>query len=464
MAAAIAACGGGSTNGSNGAPAATPQNQAVSVDRTWAGAKLIENDDRGNLLAIEPKVVIDAGGNSLAVWNQPLPNTLRILANRSSMEDWGTAATINDIASASHPDVAADDRGSVIAIWEQFDGIWSNRFTQGAGWGTPAVVSVANVAGALVPRIAFADDGSAIVVWQQGDGSRTNIWSNRYTPSAGWGTSTLIETNNDGDAQDPRLAVDPSGDAVVVWRQTNAGGSTSIWSNHYNAGVGWGNAQAIENQNLFAAFPQVASDRHGNALAVWTQSGVSGSDIWAARYSAGQGWGAPFLLETDDAGAAYSPQVAFDRQGNALVIWMQWGTVTRTGTCVIVTSAGGGSTCPPTTVSISNIWSRRYAAGAWHPPQLVETDDRGNASDPRLAFDNAGNAVAVWAQPNGAHISVWANRYTNGTGWGTATALQDHDTGDAMSPAIAVNADGDAVAVWGQSDGSRANVWANRLR
>jgi hypothetical protein len=470
IAAALAGCGGGSSSSptSSSGPSSggtTSASETPTVSRTWSGASLIENDDAGNLLAIEPKVAIDADGNSTAVWNQPLPNTPRIVSNRSSQSlGWGSAATINEPAYASHPEIASDGHGTAIAVWEQFDGIWSSRFTAGGGWGMPEAVSTPNVAGALSPRVSFARDGSAIAVWQQGDGSRTNIWSNHYTPGVGWGTPALIETNNDGDAQDPRMAVDPSGDALVVWRQTNAGGSTSIWSNYYKAGVGWDNPAPVENQNLIAAFPQVAFDGRGNALAVWSQWGSSGSDIWANHYTAGRGWGTAFLIETDDTGAAYSPQVAFDSQGNALVLWMQWGTVTRTGPCVVPTSAGGGSSCNPTTVPISNIWSRRYVAGSgWAQPELVETDDRGNASAPRFAFDEAGNAIAVWTQPNGRFVSVWANRYRNGTGWATATSLQDHDTGDAMTPAVAVNADGDAVAVWGQSDGLRANVWANRL-
>jgi len=88
-------------------------------------------------------------------------------------------------------------------------------------------------------------------------------------------------------------------------------------------------------------------------------------------------------------------------------------------------------------------------------------------SSPALAFDQAGNAIAVWTQrvdnPFSGVVTVWANRYTNGTGWGTATVIQDQATGDAMVPSVAVNAGGEAIVAWGQLDGSHANVWANRL-
>ena len=481
-AALVAGCGGGSSGGGSAtgsnaaadAPAETPvgatppTEPVVAVNRSWSGASLIENDDTGNLLSIAPKAVIDAVGTSTVVWNQPLPNVLRILSNRfPAGSGWGAPTIINDPAAlVSHPEIAADGNGTVIAVWEQLlDGIWSSRFTPATGWGVPELVSMPNAGGALVPRIAFAKDGSAIIVWQQGDGSRTNIWSNRYSPGSGWGVPALIETNNDGDARDPQLAIDASGDALAVWTQAETGGQIGVWSNYFKAGVGWGSPERVETQNMLAASAQVAFDGHGHALAVWSQFGSSGSDIWANHYTAAQGWGTPFLIETDDSGAASAPQVSFDSQGNALVLWVQWGTVTRTGPCIVVTSTGGGGCPPPTTVRISAIWSRRYSsANGWAEPMRVESNDQGDAADPRFAFDGAGNTVAVWTQPNGSYLSVWASRFTPAGGWSAATALQDHDSGNAMSPSIAVNADGEAIAVWGQLDGSHANVWANRLR
>jgi hypothetical protein len=65
-------------------------------------------------------------------------------------------------------------------------------------------------------------------VWGQYDGSRTNIWSNRYTPSGGWGPAVLVETSWAG-ASAPQLAVDPSGNATAVWSQSD-GSRYNLWS------------------------------------------------------------------------------------------------------------------------------------------------------------------------------------------------------------------------------------------
>ncbi len=53
----------------------------------------------------------------------------------------------------------------------------------------------------------------------------------------------------------------------------------------------------------------------------------------------------------------------------------------------------------------------RYAAGAgWTTPAIIETDNTGDAAEPRIAFDANGNALAVW-QSDGTRTNIWANRY-----------------------------------------------------
>jgi len=409
---------------------------------------------------MEPKVAIDAAGNSTVVWIQQFPNTPQVVSNRFSMTSgWGTPAVISSTVNASRPQIASDGSGGAIAIWDQlFDGIWSSRFTPGAGWSAPEVVGASNGPGALYPRVAFASDGTAIAVWQQGDGSRINIWANRRT-AAGWGSPTLVETSDAGYAEEPELAVDAGGDAIVMWRQRQTSNSLGeLWANNFRPGVGWGTPQLI-GTDVQALSYQLRFDGRGNALAVWADFANSS---WATLYLAGQGWGTPFRL-----GPASAPRVAFDAQGNALVLWIQQDAVPNPVPCIVLTSIGGGSTCPATVLR-KNLWSRRHTpADGWAQPQLVDTSDLGDVSSPAFAFDQAGNAIAVWTQRvdnlfSGV-VTVWANRYTNGTGWGTATVIQDQATGDAMVPSVAVNAAGEAIVAWGQLDGSHANVWANRL-
>ena len=204
---------------------------------------------------------------------------------------------------------------------------------------------------------------------------------------------------------------------------------------------GWGTAELIETDNASSAIlPQIATDAAGNALAVWFQYDGARYNIWANRYTAGSGWGTAELIETDNAGGAYDPQIATDAAGNALAVWQQ----------------DDGARL--------NIWANRYTAGSgWGTAELIETDNADSAALPQIATDIAGNALAVWYQHDGSRYNIWANRYTAGSGWGTAELIETDNAGGASDPQIATDIAGNALAVWSQYDGFRSNIWANRF-
>ena len=315
-------------------------------------------------------------------------------------------------------------------------------------FGTAALIETDNLGDALDSEIAIDANGNALAVWFQFDGTRNNVWSNRYTAGAGWGTAALIETDNAGNAFNPQIAFDANGNALAVWYQdgdVTAAVRNDIWSNRYTAGAGWGMAALIETGD--ATFPQIAFDINGNALAVWRQSDGTRYNISSKRYTATTGlWGAATLIETDNAGDATSPQIAIDTNGNALAVWHQDGDATATVR--------------------NDIWSNRYTAttGLWGTAALIETDDAGSAGRPQIAINANGNALAVWVQFDGTRENIWSNRYTAGAGWGTAALIETDNVGGANSPQIAIDANGNALAVWNQHDGTRDNIWANRYQ
>src|SRR5262245_48725074 len=58
----------------------------------------------------------------------------------------------------------------------------------------------------------------------------------------------------------------------------------------------------------------------------------------------------------------------------------------------------------------------------WGTPTMLEAG-AGEAQFPRLAADESGTAIAVWAQYNGSYSSIWANRFVVGHGWEGATLI-----------------------------------------
>jgi len=409
----------------------------------WGVAQLVETED--SEFAMYPEVAVDGSGNAVAVWYQFDNTRLNIWSNRYVVgSGWGVAELIetNDSGSAGWPQVSVDSPGNAIAVWEQDDGtrynVWSNRYAVGTGWGTAELIETDDSGNAWDVRVSEDASGNAFAVWSQNDGVRFNIMSNRYVVGSGWGVADLVETDDSGNATDPELSVEASGNAIVVWSQYD-GATFNIRSSRFPVGTGWGTAEFVETDDSEdAKNPMVSLDSSGTATAVWFQYNGTRSDIWSNRNVLGTGWGVAHLIETDDSGNASYPQVSADSSGNVIAVWQQ-----QDG-------------------NLYNIWSNRYALGTgWGDAELIETEDLGSAYYPQVSVDSSGDGIAVWSQVNGDRKDVWSNRYTIGDGWGTATLIETNDSGDAIGPKVCMYGSGKAIVVWSQWDGACEDIWSN---
>lgn len=291
---------------------------------------------------------------------------------------------------------------------------------------------------AFIPQIAIDSNGNALAVWAQKTDGIHSIYANRYNAEDhNWGTPILIESRTGG-AYAPQIAVDSQGNAIAVWEQHD-GVTPSIYANRYTVSDNsWGEPVLIESGNGAAYSPKVAFDSNRSAIAVWEQKDNGSVSIYANHYNAAEGnWGTPTAIETGS-GNAYDPQMAFDSNGNAIAVWFQ---------------IEGG---------VESIYANYYCAagGNWGAHTLLE-DGSGAASAPRVAFDHDGNAVAIWTQNDGSADSIYVNHYSAASGnWGTQTLLET-GSGAATGPQVAVDHDGNAIAIWTQDDGSVDSIYVN---
>ncbi|HEX2585131.1 MAG TPA: hypothetical protein VHL14_08360 [Steroidobacteraceae bacterium] len=422
----------------------------------------------------------------------------------------------NDTGNAYTPRIAFDSMGNAIAVWQQLtvinnvatNNIWANRYIAGSGWGTAIVIGAGNGpqinAVGSPPQIAVDTQGNAIVVWElQAAGDiRINIWANRYVAGSGWGMAMRVQTGTDT-AHDPQIVIDKSGNAWAVWTQLDANNTYyNIFASHYVVGTGWGVSTRIDmHNNVHSSSPQIAIDANGNVMAVWSEYSVGtvNSQIWANRYTAGSGWGAATLIQTESASDARDQRIAVDANGNAIAVWTQtdntgiyhivanrysvasgWGTATHLETAVdgvsypeVAFDNSGNAFAvwvqrsPGHSISI---WANRYtvtgAGTGWSTPTLIETDSEDGAITPRIAIDMSGNAIVVWEQTahGNPNDNIWANRYTITNGWGTAATIETNDAGNATSPRVTVDTNGNAIAVWAQKNSTGVySIWANRF-
>jgi hypothetical protein len=107
-------------------------------------------------------------------------------------------------------------------------------------------------------------------------------------------------------------------------------------------------------------------------------------------------------------------------------------------------------------------WSFETLDSAWGVAELIEENNFGSGRFPQVATDAEGNAFAVWQQSDGVGVNVWANRYTRSDLWGDAELIGLPDAGDAGLPQLAVDPSGVAHAIWAQRDPEDAHIYTSR--
>ncbi len=409
----------------------------------WLGANTISTTDAGSSTA--PQIDVQANGNAMVVWQKHDGTRWNIWGRYYvAGSGWDASATIDSTSNdATGPAVTVDDGGNATAVWQQWNSsssstdVWASRYS-GAAWGTP--VALDNGSGnATRPRIAAAAGGNATAVWQQQNGSTADIWGCSYVGGTGWSSPVLLEADDTGEALSPELGADSSGNVEVVFQQwNNTSLSYDVRANRFAAGSGWGNASALENDSANATAPKVTVDSGGNFTAVWLQANGSSQGVWASRFESGS-WAAPALIESVG-GSAGQIEAAADAAGNATAVWQS------------------------ANASLNTAWRNRYTRGiGWGSAALIPTSG-GDIAWPQIAVNPSGVAFAVWARSDGTRNSIWANRYVPGSGWESAVLVETNDTGwnEAMLPQVVVDRGGNATVVWQQFDSTSWNVWANR--
>lgn len=109
------------------------------------------------------------------------------------------------------------------------------------------------------------------MVWRQSEVSvQRSIYANRYTASTdSWGTETLIESNENGGAGVPRIAINAEGNAIVIWNQDSSTSDNLLYFNRYIASTNsWGTEALIEDSTVESDKYQFVMDDAGKATVV----------------------------------------------------------------------------------------------------------------------------------------------------------------------------------------------------
>lgn len=278
--------------------------------------------------AIFPSVVIDGSGLITAAWGEDNgAGCFGIWSARNTGTGWNLPVQIdNATCGGGVVFLAANPSGVVIATWQASNGTvtnaWANRYIPGSGWEGAVLIEQEANSIQNVMDIALDDGGNAIVVFQAYDGTRYNVFASRLVPGTGWSVVPLETSTNN--AQDAQIAMAADGYAVIVWEQ--AGGAVpDIAFATFTPGIGYSTAALVEgDESGPCSSPTVAISRTGDAIAVWERGTGGQIDIEAAFLpSRASAWEPSVKIESSSE-AARRPKIAIDSRGFAVSTWHQF--------------------------------------------------------------------------------------------------------------------------------------------
>ncbi|MEW6681640.1 MAG: hypothetical protein AB1451_01785 [Nitrospirota bacterium] len=321
--------------------------------------------------------------------------------------------------------VSRIEGSSETVVWNQGGGLYTTRYTQDYGWAVPVRID-RNAGTASLLRLTSDGPDRSLAAWVVVNGRSHDVVV-REENAGDWQPSTVVDAGS-GVVIGLDVAADRRGGVVVVWSRWEETGYRVVVRR--SAINGWEEAWRLDDGLGDAIEPHVAALPDGSAVVIWRQFDGSAYSLYATHYDPATGWGSPKPIESHHDDAVY-PDLCGDGKGNALAVWLERRCIERR--CVE-----------------SNGRIARYDAGAEGWSRAVRLVP--GASDIKTACDATGRAIVIWVQ-NGAFglPHIWSNRYDPVQGWGTPRPMKP-DRRSSAHPAVAMNAQGAAVAVWEHFD------------
>lgn len=382
--------------------------------------------------------------------------------------------------------------------------------------GSETLVNTFTTGEQTAPVVAMDSAGDYVVAWASAgqDGSGFGIFAQRYnTAGVTLGSEFQVNTYTTGDQSLPSIAMDSTGEFVIVWVSSGQDGSgAGVYGQRYNAA---GVAQGVEFRantytNSDQKTPSVAMDATGDFVVAWDSQGqyqnsytnfVGAYAIYAQRYgAAGTAQGTEFRVNTSTTSVQFTPAVSMDAAGDFIVVWSSKGFDTfsdpwphiaakrydSTGAVIQDESdfSGGGGAHGQFNPQVAMDPNGQYVV-TWHGsyddgfdegvmangsssggPFIVNTDIDWAQSNPRVAIAANGHFVVTWqsAREDGSGYGIYSQQYdAAGNKLGSEARVNTYTTGDQASASVAMDAAGDFVVAWASGqDGSSTGVYLQK--
>jgi PKD domain len=282
------------------------------------------------------------------------------------------------------------------------------------------------------------------------------------------------------DSFGPYVGMDGQGDALAVW-----GGGSDTNETFRPAGGSWQAPGSLAGEDRGVGDPCVAVSTQGEAVGLWAAGFTKGAlVIQAALKPSGGSWQAPVVVAEahEDVIRFSGCHVAIDSRGDAQAVWIGNGFIIQS----VYKPAGQDWQEPASVTEVESLsekghsaidpqvafdsqgdalaeWtiagpygaateesviqaSSKPAGGMWQTPADLSAPGQ-EAYVPQLAMDSQGDALALWDLHSGEHRTVQVAMRLAGSAWQQAADLSEPDE-NAYHPELVMDAQGDAVAAW----------------
>lgn len=280
--------------------------------------------------------------------------------------------------------------------------------------------------------VAVDNSGRGVVVWTNSN-SGTGVKARLFNSDGSFnGSEFSVNTTGSGDQKNAAVAMDATGNFVVVWEGNGPSDGSGIHAQRFDANGSTVGAEFTVNDSTSStqSDPSVAMNSSGQFAVVWDD----GNGVHVRSYEADGTGGSGSQVNVDDGSSAGQAAVAIDSSGRFIVTWRETSGIFGKG---VYRRAFNFDGTPQTGGDVVN---------------TVFSSDQ---TDPSITIDAAGNYIIAW-EGNGTGDSdgVFYQKYDAGNSKvGSETRINQTTSGAQDQVSLAMLDIDNFVAVWtGEGD------------
>jgi len=286
------------------------------------------------------------------------------------------------------------------------------------------------------PRVAVDSSGGVHLVWSDTTPGDSEIYYKQSTDGGGtWATSQRL-TFSSGSSGNPDIAVDSTGKLHVVWEDKAPGNSEIYYKRSPDGGATWSTSKRLTWNEGTSWSPAVAVDSSDSVHAVWSESTPGNFEIYYKKSTDGGATWSTSKNLSSTSGNSFSPAIAVDSSDRIHVAW---------------SDATPGNT---------EIYYRKSTDGgaAWSTSKRLSWTAEASAQ-PAIAVDASGRIHVAWSDATTGDSEIYYKKSSDGGAtWITSKSLT-WNTGDSLSPALAVDILGNLHLVWSDKTPGSSEVY-----